>query len=1809
MGLFKKKKAKQARPVVVDVGAVQVGAGKATADNTFVSRSYAEVVDLLCEGPIQGITSGKYSYNGVKEATGYRSISFENYSATGLAGDTNELGFLQSVYWNEIPVVDSDGFYNFSAINLQYVKGDPAGNIPTLNPDMTSYANIPANDQMDLSVSRSIGERLYGPEIEGGDLSPDAEFKHATLKRGTKIDKYAKTYTVLNKEVSKLEVNIKVQALMENVQDGPKTFRKAGELKRGGGADVGFGDTKARTIEYSIYYKPLFDQRFSDTSTDTTKVKSSAPQRTWSRAKTERVTGKIEQPYIRRTEIDLSRKSFNDQEGFEGWQIRIVRITPESFTSFLRNVSFVDSIVEVFGTKLRYPYTAMMYSQFDARSFSRIPARAYDAHLIKVKVPDNYNPLLKTYGDSNVAPSTDADDYEDGIQKGDRTNSDYTTSTQKWQKGTVGADTHWDGNFAVDKNGNTVKLWTDNPAWCFYDLMTNPRYGLGEFIEESQIDKWALYEIAQYCDVLVPDTYGALEPRFTINYIITSREEAFKVLNDLAAIFRGIAYYSNGNIFAVQDKLKNAIYQFTNSNVVNGNFSYSSSAQKARHTVAIVRYNDKKNLFQPALEYLEDEEGVRRYGIREIETTALGCTSRGQARRFAKWILASEFEETETVSFSAGQEGAYLMPGDVVQIYDNFRSPLKYSGRTNAVTPLTPTHPAPSTVIGSSAYNSIILDQALNFTASKNYKFSLLTPSYNTTTGDATDIRRTQLQNLVFNGSDVSLISGNYRSDLMESGSGVCTQIYFDTGSPYGTENQLDFTNYVITGYTNPGVWTAGGTGDPTYISESYSGGCYSGENLIWSVEPQDPDDTEFISGSYSNFRIINVKEDEGGAYSVSALAYSTGKYDKIFNSAALVTAEVVNPPLFPTGIVGETDALTNLTFVPDEYNPVFNVQPGTPDPANIFTSVEINFPQAGFEIEPSELKVYEVKNPRHDVSTEEQESPKEIYDIDYTIGVTTTNLGSTTDVAQKYGLPSSSIDLNKVYIISPSKFKEYKPFTTEIINSQDSDRLGKEGVNTEGQSTDKTDRVFSEYLVTDVATDTEYFWVSLFATSITNDVSYGMVTKIKVENLQEVSQSIVGAIDISNLTTEGITPGDIKTIHSIDAVEPGFSWEAVPNDIFSTPEGLASPRYELPIPQNLLEYRVTVREPSVESTPNGPNKMIYVEATGYTSNSPLSPSFVVQSIINDPNKIREYRDDPYVTGWTEGAVDTNKETALWLSLSGSGLNILNNENIFPLRTFDVVVEAQDGEGNTSAGNKVFQNTLLAAPGNDTENQENFPAANPLSYDIIGVTIEPPSGVIFAQTNTANYKSTLTPYDFITPSQAYALGFPYAARAAIYPNGWFELQVSPAEAYNGEVKYTDEDLDPFFNNVAGVVLYYTTGNNIEKAQENNNTTTSVPTNLAPSFTVDINTNNINHIKNTGIVSPVDGDGNAFGEIIQTTKGYDGNVFRRYRLLGEDEDLSSLRIPLPTIVGDTVSNIEMSFAFFDTLSLRSYFDLSDGVTPKTYENEPDNDDNELKSDLIYKDYSINFSRQVDMVTYDSLVGKKGIIGQGNAPQSISLNESSIRSGYDTALAFRGWASLVLSPNPEYVIGEGLLPRSPDGKVGADIEHMLNPVSEISQGVKFTAWCSYKLHVGEPWGPDSRTGCHYTYDIHIQVERPQAELGKTVVMAFNYDGYLSHKVYDNGQIVIYKGKKRTIQVPPNSYPGNERAGVKRGDCYPPNSRKENSQFPGSGYKGGFEKCVNKPVSEGGWGDDATDTWTAKMRGVGVAERFNFAILTSD
>jgi predicted phage tail protein len=340
------------------------------------------------------------------------------------------------------------------------------------------------------------------------------------------------------------------------------------------------------------------------------------------------ISGKTTTKYQRSYYVPLT--------GIGPWDIRMRRITADSTSSSVQNKTFVDSYTEVIESKLRYPNSALVALRVDASQFSSIPRRSYDMKLLRVRVPANYDPTTRAYS---------------GV---------------------------WNGTFKI--------AWTDNPAWCFYDLVTSTRYGLGGYIPESQVDKWALYRVAQYCDQLVPNGLGGFEPRFTCNLYLQTREQAYKVVQDMASIFRGMVYWSGGAITVTQDAPVDPVYQFAPSNVVDGEFAYQGSSAKARHTVALVTWNDPEDFYRQKVEYVEDATGIARYGILQSEVVALGCTSRGQAHRVGRWLLYSEQSESEIVTFRTGLEGAVVRPGDVIKVADPVRGGMRLGGRIAAAT-------------------------------------------------------------------------------------------------------------------------------------------------------------------------------------------------------------------------------------------------------------------------------------------------------------------------------------------------------------------------------------------------------------------------------------------------------------------------------------------------------------------------------------------------------------------------------------------------------------------------------------------------------------------------------------------------------------------------------------------------------------------------------------------------------------------------------------------------------------------------------------------------------------------------------------------------------------------------------------------------------------------------------------------------------------------------------------------------------------------------------------------------------------------
>lgn len=319
-----------------------------------------------------------------------------------------------------------------------------------------------------------------------------------------------------------------------------------------------------------------------------------------------------------------------------GWTVRVRRLTPNSTSSTIADTTSIAAITEVIDAKLRYPNSAIVGVQFDASQFQSIPTRSFDMYGRIISVPSNYDPATRTYS---------------GV---------------------------WDGSFKP--------AWTDNPAWIYYDLVLHYRYGLGHLLSAGQLDRWELYRIAQYCDQMVPDGKGGTEPRFTCNLYLSARADAIKVLQDLATTFRGMSYWGAGTVLTTADMPEDPVYTYSNANVIGGNFTYSGSAKKSRYTVALVSWNDPSDFYRQKVEYVDDQDGIQRYGIQQMEMTATGCSSQAQAQRIGKWALLTNRLETETVNFAVGLDGVLARPGQIIRIADNDRAGRRIGGRLRSAT-------------------------------------------------------------------------------------------------------------------------------------------------------------------------------------------------------------------------------------------------------------------------------------------------------------------------------------------------------------------------------------------------------------------------------------------------------------------------------------------------------------------------------------------------------------------------------------------------------------------------------------------------------------------------------------------------------------------------------------------------------------------------------------------------------------------------------------------------------------------------------------------------------------------------------------------------------------------------------------------------------------------------------------------------------------------------------------------------------------------------------------------------------------------
>ncbi|HCF6056530.1 TPA: phage tail protein [Pseudomonas aeruginosa] len=341
------------------------------------------------------------------------------------------------------------------------------------------------------------------------------------------------------------------------------------------------------------------------------------------------VDGKTTSRYERSQRIDLPAAT-------TGWQVRVRRITPNQNSSLIADTMLIAGLTEVIDAKLRYPNTALLYIEFSAEQFSNIPAVTVECKARKVQVPTTYDPELRTYT---------------GV---------------------------WDGSFK--------SAWTNNPAWITYDISTNARFGLGKRIKPWMVDKWELYKIAQYCDQLVPDGKGGQEPRFLCDLNLQSRSQAWTLLRDIAAIYRGMSYWAQGQLMSQADMPRTADfdYVFTRANVIDGKMTYGAASARTRYSRALVSYDNPANNYDTDVTGYSDAPLLRRYGDNPVELSAIGCTRESEAQRRGKWAVLTSVQD-RTITFATGMEGRIPLPGYIIPVADSLLAGREIGGRISAV--------------------------------------------------------------------------------------------------------------------------------------------------------------------------------------------------------------------------------------------------------------------------------------------------------------------------------------------------------------------------------------------------------------------------------------------------------------------------------------------------------------------------------------------------------------------------------------------------------------------------------------------------------------------------------------------------------------------------------------------------------------------------------------------------------------------------------------------------------------------------------------------------------------------------------------------------------------------------------------------------------------------------------------------------------------------------------------------------------------------------------------------------------------------
>jgi predicted phage tail protein len=644
-----------------DTGSGSGGGGGTEDPDTLTSTAYARIKEVLSEGQIAGFADPTNPFrcialDGTPIQTGDSNATA--ISATSFTGNTHGTNYTVG------DVLTAIGGVFTAPLKVQVDKlgdGDPPGHVASINNggwhvvDSGAYSVVPPNPVY-FSGGTGTGFSL---NVSWSTGAPGSAFNFKNFTYFFLPGRIHQSYLPgFDAEEDSIGVGVRLlQAIPWNIR---------------------LIDPDLSAMRVDIRF-PLLQETDSSSgdihgTSVSIKIELQSNNGGYQTVITDTISGKASSPYVKTYLVDFAGAPTPP------WDIRVTRNTPDSTSEFLKNDTVIDSYTQVIYGRLSHPNSAIMGVEIDAKQFPSIPQRAYLMKGLIVQVPTNYDPVGRNY--ASTGPGT-------------------TNGT-------------WDGTFKL--------AWTNNPAWCFYDLCTNTRYGLGEFLTGDEISKFDLYGIAQFCDnvdsngnfVGVPDGFGGFEPRFACSLYLQKREDAFKVVSDMASIFRGLIYYSQGILTPTQDRPRDPDYIFSPANVIDGQFVYSGTSRRARHTVAHVMFSDMTDMGRLKPYVYENAELILKYGYNPLQITAFGCNSAMQARRLGKWSIRVESLLTETLTFRSGQEAFFIRPGMVIQVCDPFRFGADNGGRVVAASP-----------------GSITLDRPVGISVGLTHVISVIDPATN----------------------------------------------------------------------------------------------------------------------------------------------------------------------------------------------------------------------------------------------------------------------------------------------------------------------------------------------------------------------------------------------------------------------------------------------------------------------------------------------------------------------------------------------------------------------------------------------------------------------------------------------------------------------------------------------------------------------------------------------------------------------------------------------------------------------------------------------------------------------------------------------------------------------------------------------------------------------------------------------------------------------------------------------------------------------------------------------------------------------